>query len=154
MSFVIPLLVCAVLVARFEDMPIMPVGGAMAVPSAAALVGAAAGTPPQAAPPPAPVTAYRDPLKQAVLTDGMRSVRQALNRPGYAAFSGSFVNEAASNVVTLCGEVAGTSGYNSASGRQRFVSVFGQAAATSLEGTDPSFQVLWNRVCARGQTSL
>jgi hypothetical protein len=101
---------------------------------------------------PSPV--FSDPLQKAVWIDGVKAVRQALGQPGYAGFQGSFVNVAAGQVVSLCGEVAGTSGYNSASGQERFISVFGQAAATTLEGNDMSFGVLWNRVCTQGSGTV
>ncbi len=98
--------------------------------------------------PAAPSNYYADPVEQSVWLDGVKSVQQALGEPGYGSFAGSYVNVAAGHIVSFCGEVAGTSGYDSMSGAQRFVSVFGQAGATALEGNDSSFDVLWNRVCA------
>jgi hypothetical protein len=96
---------------------------------------------------PMPTPTFTDPLQQAVWTDGVKAVRQALGQPGYAGFQGSFVAVSTGNIVSLCGEVSGTSGYDSPTGAQRFISVFGQAAATTLEGNEMSFDVLWNRVC-------
>jgi hypothetical protein len=100
------------------------------------------------APQPSVSPTYADPVARSVWIDGMKSVRQALGQPSYENFAGSYVNVAAGNVVSFCGEIAGTSGYDSVSGAQRFVSVFGQAGATALEGDDSSFDVLWSRVCA------
>ena len=97
---------------------------------------------------------YADPLQRSVWVDGVKSIRQALGQPTYTAFDGSYVNVTTGHIVTFCGVVAGTSGYDSASGAERFISVFGQAQATSLEGTDPSFGVLWNRVCTTGVNAV
>ncbi|WP_419758307.1 hypothetical protein [Acidisoma sp.] len=83
----------------------------------------------------------------------MRAVQHALARPGYTSFSGSYVDVAAGHVVSFCGEVAGTSGYNNASGAQRFISVFGQTQSTILESDDASFDVLWTRVCAQDESA-
>ncbi len=99
---------------------------------------------------PVPAPAFTDPLQQAVWTDGVRAVRQALAQPGYGGFQTSFVAVSTGNIVSLCGEVAGTSGYDGPHGEQRFISVFGQSRATTLEGDDMSFGVLWNRVCGGG----
>jgi len=104
--------------------------------------------------PNAPPATYSDPLQRAVWVDGVNAVQRALAKPDYTNFGRSYVYVAAGNVVTFCGEVVGTSGYDSASGAQRFVSVFGQTQATMLEGNDPSFQVLWNRVCAQSANSI
>jgi hypothetical protein len=101
---------------------------------------------------PVPAPTFADPLQQAVWTDGVRAVRQALGQPGYGGFQSSVVTVSTGNIVSLCGEVSGTSGYDSPNGEQRFISVFGQAAATTLEGSDPSFGVLWNRVCSQGSS--
>jgi hypothetical protein len=103
---------------------------------------------------PIPTPVFADPLQEAVWHDGLKAVRQALGQPGYAGFQGSFVSVAAGRIVSLCGEVAGTSGYDSATGEERFISVFGQAAATTLEGNDQSFGVLWNRVCTQGSGAV
>ena len=95
-----------------------------------------------------PPADYSDPLQRAVWLSGAKAVRQALAQPGYSAFDGSYINLAAGHVMSFCGEVAGTSGYDSANGAQRFISVFGQADSTVLESGDASFDVLWTRVCA------
>jgi hypothetical protein len=100
-----------------------------------------------ATPQPAAPSTYADPVARSVWIDGVKSVQQALGQPSYGNFAGSYVNIAAGHVVSFCGEIASTSGYDSASGGQRFVSVFGQPGATTLEGNDSSFDVLWNRVC-------
>jgi hypothetical protein len=99
---------------------------------------------------PVPAPSFTDPLQQAVWTDGIRAVRQALAQPGYGGFQNSFVAVSTGNIVSLCGAVAGTSGYAGPNGEQRFISVFGQATATTVEGSDMSFGVLWNRVCSQG----
>jgi hypothetical protein len=96
---------------------------------------------------------YSDPLQRSVWIAGARAVQQALAQPTYSNFSTSYIDVASGHVVSFCGEVAGTSGFASESGAQRFISVFGQPQATMLEGTDVSFDVLWNRVCARSDTS-
>jgi hypothetical protein len=95
---------------------------------------------------------FTDPLQQAVWTDGVKAVRQALGQPGYGGFQSSFVTVSTGNIVSLCGQIDGTSGYESATGERRFISVFGQTAATTLEGNDTSFDVLWNRVCGQGNS--
>jgi hypothetical protein len=83
-----------------------------------------------------PPAAYSDPL------------------PGYSTFAGSYVNVAAGHVVSFCGQVANTAGNDSLSGGQRFISVFGQSQSTTLESNDPSFPVLWNRVCAQPESNV
>jgi hypothetical protein len=92
-----------------------------------------------------PPLTYTDPLQRSVWVSGVKAVQQALAEPSYTDFATSFVHVAAGNVVTFCGEVPNTSGY----GSQRFVSVFGQTQATMLEANDPSFEVLWTRVCGQ-----
>ena len=99
-----------------------------------------------------PPVVYSDNLRRSVWMDGVKAVQEVLAQPGYAAFSGSYINVAAGHVVSFCGEVAGTSGYESESGAQRFISIFGQAQSTLVEGNDASFDVLWNRVCAPGSS--
>ena len=99
---------------------------------------------------PQPPAIYGDPLQRAVWTDGLKAVRQALAQPTSVDLAGSsFVAVAAGHVVSFCGEVPGTSGYESSSGARRFISIFGQSYSTVLEGDDASFVVLWTRVCAR-----
>jgi hypothetical protein len=100
-----------------------------------------------------PPAVYSDPLRRSVWIDGVKSVQEALAQPGYTGFTNSYINVAAGHVVSFCGEVAGTSGYDSDSGAQRFVSIFGQAQATQVESNDPSFDVLWNRACGHGSNS-
>ncbi len=102
---------------------------------------------------PQPPVIYSDPLQRAVWTNGVKAVQQALGQPDYASFANSYVDVAAGHVVSFCGEVAGTSGYDSASGARRFISVFGQTYSTLVEGNDASFGVLWNRVCAQAESS-
>jgi hypothetical protein len=99
---------------------------------------------------PVPTPTFADPLQQAVWTDGVKAVRQALRQPSYNGFQSSFVTVSTGNIVSLCGQVEGTSGYESPTGEQRFISVFGQTAATTLEDNGMSFDVLWNRVCGQG----
>jgi hypothetical protein len=96
-----------------------------------------------------PPAAYTDPLQRSVWINGVKAVQQALAQPSYANFTTSFVHVAAGNVVSFCGEVPNTSGY----GSQRFVSVFGQTQATMLEANDPSFEVLWTRVCGQVESA-
>ena len=122
----------------------LPIAGVAAGPSAPALPMIATLEPPPT---------YADPLQRSVWVDGVKAVRQALAQPSYTAFAGSYVNVAAGHVVSFCGEIAGTSGYDSASGAQRFVSVFGQRQSTMLEGADASFGVLWARVCQPSEAS-
>lgn len=141
-TLALPLILGLALAAHIGGLPLIRMGDAS--PVAGGLVTR----------PITPPVAYNDPLMRSVWVEGMKSVQTALDQPGDAAVRGGFVNVAASHVVTLCGEVAGTSGYANSSGRQRFISVFGQPAATTLEGTDPSFDVLWNRVCRRDQAAL
>jgi hypothetical protein len=100
-----------------------------------------------------PPAVYVDPLQRSVWVDGVKAVQQALVQTRNPRFTESYVNVAAGHVVSFCGEVAGTSGYESANGAQRFISVFGQTQATILESNDASFGVLWTRVCAQDQTS-
>ena len=100
-----------------------------------------------------PPALYSDPLQRSVWISGVKAVEHALARPGYAGFSGSYIDVAAGHVVSLCGEVAGTSGYNNASGAQRFISIFGQPQSTILESDDASFDVLWTRVCAQDESA-
>ena len=99
-----------------------------------------------------PPPIYADPLQRAVWINGVMAVRQALAQPAYVNFAGSYIDVAAGHVVSFCGEVAGTSGYDSASGAQRFLSVFGQSRSTMIEGSDASFEVLWSRVCAQDES--
>jgi hypothetical protein len=99
-----------------------------------------------------PPAVYADNLRRSVWMDGVKAVQEVLAQPGYAGFSTSYINVAAGHVVSFCGEVAGTSGYDSGSGAQRFISIFGQAQSTLVEGNDASFDVLWNRVCAPGSS--
>jgi hypothetical protein len=99
-----------------------------------------------------PPAIYSDPMQREVWIGGMKAVEQVLAKPGTPDIDSSYVDVAAGHVVSFCGEVAGTSGYDSASGSQRFVSVFGQAQATTLEGNDPSFDVLWTRVCSQNES--
>jgi hypothetical protein len=96
-----------------------------------------------------PPAAYSDPLQRSVWIDGVKAVQHVLAQPSYDNFASSYVSVAAGHVVSLCGEVAGTSDPSDEIGAQRFISVFGQTQATVLEGNDSSFDVLWNRVCAR-----
>ena len=134
--FAVPLMLSVAYATGIHGLP-------LAAPAASASQVAMATTPQFSAP-----SAYADPVARSVWIDGVKSVRQALGDPGYGNFTGSYVNVAAGHVVSFCGEIASTSGYDSASGAQRFVSVFGQPDATALEGNDSSFDVLWNRVCA------
>ena len=99
-----------------------------------------------------PPPIYADPLQRAVWINGVMAVRQALAQPADVNFAGSYIDVAAGHVVSFCGEVAGTSGYDSANGAQRFVSVFGQSRSTMIEGSDASFEVLWSRVCAQDES--
>jgi hypothetical protein len=99
-----------------------------------------------------PPPIYADPLQRAVWINGVMAVRHALAQPAYVNFAGSYIDVAAGHVVSFCGEVAGTSGYDSASGAQRFLSVFGQSRSTMIEGSDASFEVLWSRVCAQDES--
>jgi hypothetical protein len=101
---------------------------------------------------PMPTPSFASPLQKAVWTDGVRAVRQVLGQPAYVGFQNSFVSLSTGNIVSLCGQLSGTSGYDGTTGERRFISVFGQSASTTLDGADPSFGVLWNRVCS-GQTS-
>jgi hypothetical protein len=100
-----------------------------------------------------PPPAYSDLLRRSVWTDGVKAVQQVLAQPGYTAFATSYINVAAGHVVSFCGQVQGTSGYEYGSGAQRFISIFGQVQSTLLEGNDASFDVLWNRVCAPGSSA-
>jgi hypothetical protein len=99
-----------------------------------------------------PPAMYSDPLQRSVWIDGVRAVQQVLAQPGYSRFAGSYVEVAAGHVVSFCGEVAGTSGYDGANGARRFISVFGQTQSTMLEGNDTSFEVLWTRVCGQDES--
>jgi hypothetical protein len=87
--------------------------------------------------------ALTDPLQRAVWTDGVKSVQTALNDPHYNQFSDRFVSVSDGRIVSFCGSMP-----NSDMGQQRFISIFGQRYSTVLEGSDGSFDVLWNRVCA------
>jgi hypothetical protein len=99
-----------------------------------------------------PPAIYSDPMQREVWSGGVRAVEKLLAKPDSDDIDGSYVDVAAGNVVSFCGEVAGTSGYDSASGGQRFISVFGDAQSTTLEGNDPSFDVLWARVCSQNES--
>jgi hypothetical protein len=134
---VVPLMLSVAYAAKVQALPL--VDSIISVPAMAAGGGSE----------PLPPSAYVDPIERSVWIDGVKAVQQALGQPNYANFDDSFVNVTAGHVLTLCGDVSGTDGYGSASGAQRFISVFGQAQATTLEGTDASFSVLWNRVCTR-----
>jgi hypothetical protein len=141
--FAVPLMLSAAYAAHVGVLPLgsVPAGGsAVASPAGVQLADSAT----------VPMPALASPLQQAVWADGVKAVRLALGQPGYVGFQSSFVSVATGNIVSLCGRIPGTSGYASETGEQRFISVFGQAAATTLEGNDPSFGVLWNRVCAGG----
>ena len=98
------------------------------------------------APQPVPVS-FQDPVQESVWTSGQSAVRSVLQDPGYSGFGGSFLSVSAGRVVTVCGEIQGTSGYDSANGEERYISVFGQSAATVRESADIAFGVLWGRVC-------
>ena len=100
-----------------------------------------------------PPAVYSDPLQRSVWISGVKAVEHALAQPGYAGFSGSYIDVAAGHVVSFCGEVAGTSGYNNANGARRFISIFGQVQSTILESDDASFGVLWTRVCAQDESA-
>lgn len=102
---------------------------------------------------PIPAPSYANPLQQSVWTNGVRAVRRALGQPGYSGCQNSFVNVASGNLVSLCGQVPGTAGYGGVVGRQRFISVFGQAVAIVLDCNDRSFEVLWNRVCTESASA-
>lgn len=93
-----------------------------------------------AATPPAAVT---DPLQRSVWSSGVKSVQIALNDPQFGQFGNSFVSISDGRIVSFCGTVP-----SSSMGQQRFISIFGQRYSTVMEGTDGSFDVLWNRVCA------
>jgi hypothetical protein len=89
------------------------------------------------------VVTFADPVQQASWVNGRKSLGQLFGQRSYTAF----MSTGAGKVVSLCGSVQGTTGYQSRSGRQRYVSVFGRLDGTVLETQDPSFQVLWARVC-------
>lgn len=72
-------------------------------------------------------------------------MQDALHAPGYAGFTQSFVLRSAGQFVTFCGTDARSGDGNG----QHFLSVFGRVADTRLETQDPSFPVLWSRVCTR-----
>jgi hypothetical protein len=95
---------------------------------------------------PAPVS-FHDPVQQSVWTEGQSALRRTLGDPTYTGFAASFVNTSDGRVVSLCGTIAGTSGYDSPTGEERYLSVFGQATETVRQSQDMSFDVLWNRVC-------
>ncbi len=90
---------------------------------------------------------FRDPVQQSVWSEGQSALRRTLGDPTYTGFSASFVNTSDGRVVSLCGTIAGTSGYDSPTGEERYLSVFGQATETVRQSQDMSFDVLWNRVC-------
>jgi hypothetical protein len=133
---VVPLMLSAAYAARIGALPI--VSSDPVSTGAAPLVSVAE-----------PPAIYSDPLQRSVWVDGVKAVQHLLAQPSYDKFTSSYVSVAAGHVVSFCGEVAGTSGFDSESGAERFISVFGQTQATMLEGNDSSFGVLWNRVCAR-----
>jgi hypothetical protein len=89
------------------------------------------------------VVTFANPVEQATWVNGQRSLGLLLGKSSYTAF----MSTGAGNVVSLCGTVQGTIGYQTKSGRQRYISVFGRPDGTVLETQDPSFQVLWTRVC-------
>jgi len=95
-----------------------------------------------------PVMAFADPEQKATWVDGRKSLGSLLGHTSFTAF----LSTGAGNVVSLCGNVNGTEGYQTASGQQRYISVFGRPDGTVLETDDPSFGVLWDRVC-RGSSS-
>ena len=141
LAFVVaPLMLSAAYAARVVNIPLVTMANTGALPVAPVA---------SALPPPG---AYSDPIQRSVWIDGVKAVRLALAEPSYANFSGSYVSVAAGHVVTFCGEVAGTSGYDSETGSQRYISVFGQRQATMLEGSDASFGVLWTRVCSQDES--
>jgi hypothetical protein len=97
---------------------------------------------------PKPVrVAFQDPIQESVWVSGQTAVRSLLQNPGYGGFGDSFVSVSSGRVVTVCGDIQDTSGDDSASGSERYLSVFGQASATVRESRDVSFGVLWNRLC-------
>jgi len=136
----VPLMLSAAYAERGADLPLPSLGLTAAAPVVA---------PP---PLPSPPAVYTDPLQRSVWVNGVKAVHQMLVTNGGAGFSRSYINVAAGDVVSFCGEVAGTSGYYGESGAQRFISIFGQSQSTMLEGNDASFEVLWTRVCARTES--
>jgi hypothetical protein len=137
----VPLMLSAAYAERGGSLPLVPLVTAVAV--VAPVVSATQ-----------PPAAYSDPLQRSVWISGAKAVQQALAQPGYSTFAGSYVNVAAGHVVSFCGQVANTAGNDSLSGGQRFISVFGQSQSTTLESNDPSFPVLWNRVCAQPESNV
>jgi hypothetical protein len=106
--------------------------------------------------PNSPVTAispviptFRDSLQRSVWLSGQDALRLTLKDPKYSGFTKSFIVVSAGQVISLCGEVDGTSGFYGADGQERYVSVSGQPNETVLESQDISFAVLWDRVCSR-----
>jgi hypothetical protein len=92
--------------------------------------------------------AYVDPVQQAVWADGQRSLVQALGTAGGTTLRHSFLSLSAGHYMTVCGVVAGTNGYASDTGEQRYLSIFGQQSKTLVERQDSaSFGVLWTRLC-------
>jgi hypothetical protein len=135
----VPLMLSAAYAARIGGFNL--VSAQITAPSAASAVAALE-----------PPAIYSDPLQREVWIGGVKAVEQVLAQPGYASFLGSYVDVAAGHVVSFCGVVTGTSGYDSVSGARRFVSVFGQTQSTTLESDDSSFDVLWARVCAQNES--
>lgn len=95
-----------------------------------------------------PATELTDPLQRSVWVDGVRAVRRALHNPRFDDFSASFVETSDGRVVSLCGAVPADGSSVTGEGGERFISVFGQAHSTVIEGWDASFGVLWNRLCS------
>ena len=125
----VPLMLSAAYAAHIGTLPLLPSDTSSAGLEKAAAIAAPTET---------------DPVREAVWEDGQRAVRMALHQPGFTKFQSSFVYASAGSILTMCGQIPGTVGYASDTGEERFISVFGQAAGTVLEGTDSSFGVLWN----------
>jgi hypothetical protein len=91
--------------------------------------------------------AFQDPIQESAWVSGQTAVRSLLQDPSYGGFGHSFLSVSDGRVVTVCGDIQTTSGSDSASGAERYISVFGQPAATVRETRDVAFGVLWNRLC-------
>jgi hypothetical protein len=129
---VLPLMGSLALAARIEH-------GVMAAKSPQAVATVAAARPVQ----PQPVVSFADPAQEATWVDGQKSLGLMLGETTFTAF----MSTGAGNVVSLCGNVKGTTGYQTPSGQRRYISVFGRLDGTVMETQDPSFEVLWNRAC-------
>lgn len=94
------------------------------------------------------LSAVTDPVQRGIWQNGIRAVRLALADPAFSGFNESYVRQSAGQVVSFCGTIP-----SGQLGGLRFVSMAHGNGQAVIEGRDPSFDTLWNRVCDTGTSS-